>query len=358
MYRSIVFPILSRIDAEAAHGLSLKTVRVLTRVPGAAQTLRATLSVKDPRLQRELFGLPFDNPIGLAAGFDKLGSTANNLSCLGFGHVEVGTVTPLPQAGRPKPRMFRLTQDQALINRIGFASNGCQAMRRTLSSHRRGGFVLGVNIGPNAENTDVNRAVLDYVTCYEALHEAADYFTINISSPNTQGLRLLHGKAQLQQLLSSFFSAIQNPAGLKPVLLKVSPDLTEHDLNDLVDVALDHPIAGLIATNTTLDRPTGLRSAHRQESGGLSGRPLAPLATQTIRTLFRLTGGRLPIIGVGGVFTAADVVEKMQAGASLVQVYTGLVYSGPLMVRRLNLGVLNHLQLQGLKSLEQLVGTS
>ena len=358
MYKAIVFPILSHIDAETAHGLSLKAVRLLTTVPGAARTLRTMLSVEDTRLHRTLFGLPFKNPIGLAAGFDKLGSAANSLSCLGFGHVEVGTVTPRPQAGRPKPRMFRLTQDQALINRIGFASNGCQTMRRTLSRNRVDGFILGVNIGPNAEHTEVDRAVLDYVTCYGALHEAADYFTINISSPNTQGLRLLHGKSQLQQLLSTFFSAVHKPDGLKPVLLKVSPDLSEHDLRDLVDVALDHPIAGLIATNTTLDRPTGLRSAHQHESGGLSGQPLAPLATQTIRTLYQLTEGRLPIIGVGGVLTAANVIEKMQAGASLVQVYTGLVYSGPLMVRRLNLGVLNYLQQQGLKSVEQLVGAS
>ncbi len=358
MYKSLVSPILSRIDAEQAHFLSLQSLAALYRLPGSAAMLgRMFPVVEDARLHTTAFGLTFRNPIGMAAGFDKTGVGAAALACLGFGSVEIGTVTPLPQPGRPKPRMFRLPKDQGLINRLGFPNQGAQTTLGILSPQQRHGSVRGVNIGPNMEHVEPDLAARDCIVCLETLFDVADYFTINISSPNTTGLRSLQAKDALQRVLSIFFEAVGERANAKPVLLKLSPDLSEQELADMVEVASSYPIRGFIATNTTIERPPSLRGAASKETGGLSGKPLRARSTEMIRLLYRLTGGRTPIIGVGGVFAVEDVVEKLRAGASLVQLYTGMVYEGPGIARSLSLELLGFMDREGVRSVSELVGT-
>ena len=312
--------------------------------------------VPDPRLAVSAFGRAFPNPVGVAAGYDKNAVAIRGLAALGFGHVEVGTVTPVAQQGRPRPRLFRLPEDEALINRLGFPNEGMQRVVERLHSRKPNGCVLGVNIGPNAAAVADGNATADYLKTLEAVHPYADYVSLNLSSPNTQGLRLLQAKEALRDLLAQLFDLVSARTVTAPVLLKISPDLAQPDLYELLDVVLAFPVAGIIATNTTLERPTSLISRFQQEAGGLSGRPLRDRSTAVIRDIFQYTQGKLPIIGVGGVFTSADVVEKLRAGASLVQLYTALVYQGPLIARHLNRGLLGLMEREGIKNVGELVG--
>lgn len=331
-------------------------LRLAQTRPAALAAMERRFRVESPLLRTTLFGLDFPNRVGLAAGFDKNAVAPGALAALGFGHVEVGTVTPRSQAGRTRPRIFRLLEDDALINRLGFPNDGMAAVARRLPAYHRRRYVLGVNIGPNATSVAAGTATEDYLTAIAALGPAADYLTINVSSPNTQGLRALQAETALDTLLGAVTRQTGQLTPPRPVLLKVAPDLSADQIASMVRVALDHPIAGIVATNTTLARPTDLRSQAKREAGGLSGRPLRDRSTDVVRAVVTHTNGRLPIIAVGGVFTAADAIAKFRAGAALVQVYTGLVYQGPAIARAINLGLLAYLHANGLRSVSDLVG--
>lgn len=355
-YQALALPALRLLDAEAAHHGTLALLRAVQALPPALALLRRRYAVSDPRLRVRCFGLQFAGPIGLAAGFDKNGAVPAALAALGFGHIEVGTVTPRPQPGRPRPRIFRLPEDQALINRLGFPSDGMAVVARRLHRQRRRRYVLGVNVGPSAAGVTAGTATADYLAVIETLAPVADYLTINVSSPNTQGLRALQAGDLLDDLLGAVTvrAAASQPA--PPLLLKIAPDLIDRQLDDVLRVALAHPIAGIVATNTTLTRPPTLRGAARQESGGLSGEPLRERSTEVIRAIYRRSEGRLPIVGVGGIASAADAVEKLRAGASLLQLYTGLIYEGPAIVRAINGGLLRYLDTNGVTTVGALVG--
>jgi len=288
----------------------------------------------DPSLAIRLWGREFPNPLGLAAGFDKDAEAPGALLALGFGFVEVGTLTPRAQPGNPRPRLFRLPEDGAVINRLGFNNRGAEAARAALDRWRAGDGIglVGVNIGKNKESAD---AAGDYAAAARTLAPAADYLTINVSSPNTPGLRALQDKAELIALIDRLEGALGDRAARPPLLLKVAPDLGEAELADIAAVALERRLDGLIATNTTIARPPGLTGRHRGEAGGLSGRPLMAPSTAVLAQIYRLTDGAIPLIGVGGVASGADAYAKIRAGASLVQLYTALVYQGPGLVPRI-----------------------
>lgn len=296
--------------------------------------MKGTFGFADPRLEREVFGLRFKNPVGLAAGFDKNADYVEEMAALGFGFVEIGTVTPRPQPGNDKPRMFRLTEDDALINRMGFNNQGVDvAATRLRYVKNRDSIIIGGNIGKN-KDTPNEDAVNDYTYCFDALFDVVDYFVVNVSSPNTPGLRDLQEKGPLMKILQALQSR-NNKAGVsRPILLKIAPDLTDGQLDDIVELVTESGIAGVVATNTTISRE-GLRSkpAQVQEAGGLSGKPLRARATEVIRYLVAKSGGRFPIIGVGGIHSPADAIEKMEAGAALVQLYTGFIYEGPNLIK-------------------------
>jgi dihydroorotate dehydrogenase len=356
VYQRRILPMLKRLDAEGVHHLTLHLLHGLQALPAASALLERAYAVNDPRLRLGRFGLEFANPVGLAAGFDKNGVATAALAALGFGHIEVGTVTPRPQPGKPRPRIFRLPEDRALINRLGFPNDGMAAVAQRLAAQRRRRYVLGVNIGPNAVSVEAGAATADYVAALKALAPRADYLTINVSSPNTSGLRALQAGQALDELLQAVFQARAVARPTLPVLLKIAPDLGDGQLDDILRVALEHPVAGIIATNTTLTRPATLTGTARGEAGGLSGQPLRERSTQIIRAIYRRTDGRLPIIGVGGIASPADAIEKLRAGASLLQLYTGMIYEGPAIVRSINLGVLAHLRTSGKASVEDLIG--
>lgn len=356
VYQRRVLPVLGRLDAEAVHHLTLHLLQGIQTLPAALALLERAYAVNDPRLCLRRFGQEFANPVGLAAGFDKNGVATAALAALGFGHIEVGTVTPRAQPGKPRPRIFRLPEDQALINRLGFPSDGVATVAQRLTAQTRRRYVLGVNIGPNAVSVEGGAATADYVAALKALAPCADYLTINVSSPNTEGLRALQAGQALDELLRAVFQARAAVRPTVPVLLKIAPDLSDGQLDDVVRVALAHPVAGIIATNTTLARPTTLAGTAKPEAGGLSGQPLRARSTQLIRAIYRRTDRRLPIIGVGGVASPADAIEKLRAGASLLQLYTGLIYQGPAIVRAINLGLLAHLRTSGKASVEALIG--
>ncbi|MEM9992248.1 MAG: quinone-dependent dihydroorotate dehydrogenase, partial [Bacteroidota bacterium] len=287
--------------------------------------------------EREVLGLKFKNPVGLAAGFDKDGKAFRDMAALGFGFVEVGTVTPLPQAGNAQPRLFRLPQDEALINRMGFNNAGMDAMVEQLKKGKPEGLIVGGNIGKN-KVTPNESAVEDYVKCFETLFPYVDYFVVNVSSPNTPNLRALQDKKPLTHLLSTLQQLNQAKPSPKPMLLKIAPDLSFEQIDDVVDIVQAVKLDGIIATNTTIDRST-LRTTKTEVdkvgNGGLSGRPLTDRATEIIRYIHQRTKGKLTIIGVGGIASAAEAKAKLEAGASLVQIYTGLVYEGPSLVKRI-----------------------
>jgi dihydroorotate dehydrogenase len=329
LYRSVIRPLLFSCDPEWIHHTSLALLTG-TSLPG--HLIEPFAHFHYPTLEKKLFGLTFPNPIGLAAGFDKNADGVTVWPRLGFGFMELGTITPRAQPGNPRPRVFRLPAEQGLINRLGFPNIGVDAVANRLEEIKSEGrwphTPVGLNLGKNKDTARAD-AGRDYVTCFRRLRELGDYFVVNVSSPNTPGLRELQGGAFLESILGPLRA--EDPDARHPLLLKIAPDLTEPQLTDIVAAVEKFRLAGIVATNTTIDK-TGLSV---QEEGGASGRPLTARSTEIIRTLHRLTGGRVPIIGVGGIFTAADAREKLAAGASLLQIYTGFVYEGPLIVRRI-----------------------
>lgn len=360
MYRRVVFPALCRFDAEEVHDQTLGLLSRVSRSTTVCSALRRLFQVKDPRLISEVFGLTFDNPFGLAAGFDKNAVAVPALAALGFGHIEIGTVTPLPQEGKPRPRVFRLVEDRAIINRMGFPGVGSDTVELSLRRSQTSGCAIGINVGANQESVNAGTAAGDYVEVLEQLYVYGSYFAINVSSPNTAKLRGLQGKEALASLLDQVLSVREKMRHPKPILVKVAPDLLESEINDILDVVTSCDTQGIIATNTTVARPRSLRSPHllELEAGGLSGEPLSDQSNRIIRRIYRQTKGELPIIGVGGVFTTEDALEKIKAGASLVQAYTGFVYEGPLMPRRINRGIAEYLDREGLDSIADLVGVA
>jgi dihydroorotate dehydrogenase len=336
LYQAVLKPLLFKMDPERAHHLTVSLLRTATAVPVLSSALQyAWQPPAHAALRRQCFGLDFPNPVGLAAGFDKDGRYFAAMSKLGFGFIEIGTVTPRPQAGNPQPRLFRLPTDEALINRMGFNNEGVDAMVARLRQGRPPGLIVGGNIGKN-KDTPNERAVEDYLICFEKLFPYVDYFVVNVSSPNTPNLRALQEKEPLQALLQTLQERNHDYAQPKPILLKIAPDLTDGQLDDILEIVQATQLAGLIATNTTISR-AGLHSAPEQleaiGNGGLSGCPLRQRATEVIRYLHQQSEGQVPIIGVGGVDSPAAALEKLAAGACLVQIYTGLVYQGPGLIR-------------------------
>ena len=341
MYRSFLRPLLFRWKPETAHGITVGLLKAVLALPFVPRLFRRLFVIDDPALEREVFGLRFKNPVGLAAGFDKDARLVDAMASLGFGFVEIGTVTPFAQAGNPKPRLFRLSADESLINRLGFNNHGVERAARNLA-RRKSGILVGGNIGKN-KITPNEEAKYDYETGFRVLYPHVDFFTVNVSSPNTPNLRELQEKEPLTQLLRGLQELNREYPQPKPILLKIAPDLTDPQLDDIIDICLSLGIAGVIATNTTVSRE-GLRTDHERVrvigAGGLSGQALKQRSTEVIRYLHRQSGGQLPIIGVGGVASPEDAREKLAAGASLVQVYTGLVYEGPGLVKRINQALL------------------
>ena len=350
VYRSLVRPLLFRLPAETAHELALHS---LSLVPSRLIAKRFS----DPSLSIERFGLKFSNPIGLAAGFDKNGIALQPLAALGFGFIEAGTVTYHPQPGNPRPRLFRLSEDQALINRAGFNNEGAAAFARRVAQHRPD-CVLGVSIG-KSKITPLENAIEDYLASFELVYKIADYVAVNVSSPNTPQLRELQQSQQLEALLAALQQRRRQLQKDVPLLVKLSPDLDREDLEMIVEVIERLQIDGIIATNTTVSRADLRTDAKRVASfgeGGLSGKPLKDRATRMIADLYQLTGGRVPLIGVGGIFTAEDAWEKIAAGASLLQLYTGFIYQGPRIAQEINEGLAAILAREGFPNLDAAVG--
>ncbi len=348
-------PLLMALDAEAAHRF---TIWGLKRMPPRKSP------PDDPILATHVFGLDFPNPVGIAAGFDKHGEVPRGLAALGFGFVEIGSVTPRPQPGNPRPRVFRLSEDRAVINRYGFNSVGADRVAANLAQAPRGvswqhapPVPLGINLGKN-KDTPAERAAEDFAHALGVLRAYGSYAVVNVSSPNTPGLRALQGRGELEAILARVRSVLAEPASTprSPLLVKIAPDLAEADLADVAAVALAGHCDGLIVTNTTIRRPETLKSRHRGEAGGLSGAPLKPFALGTLRAMYRLTGGRIPLIGVGGIASGADAYERIRAGASLVQLYTALVFEGPALVGRIKRELAALLRRDGFASVAAAVG--
>lgn len=344
----LIRPLLFALDAERAHHLSIAALRFM---PTPAPLAR------DPMLETIVAGIRFPNPVGLAAGYDKDGRIAHKMHGLGFGFAELGTLTPLAQPGNPQPRLFRLVQDRAVINRFGFNNGGQGAAADRIARYRQpvssGGPVIGINIGANKDATAAGSGIADYVTGVTCMAPLADYLTVNISSPNTPGLRALQGRAALDDLLSAVMAA--RGAGTTPIFLKVAPDLEPADVEDITAACIDHRVDALIVSNTTLSRPA-LRSPHAGETGGLSGAPLTDLSLARLRDFRRLAGTRLPLIGVGGIANAEQAYTRIRAGASLVQLYSALVYEGPYLAKRINKGLKTLMARDGVKTIAELVG--
>lgn len=363
LYRSILRPVLFRLPPESAHELALHTTRLALGTSWAREAMARRLKRK-PFGELGRFGLTFDNPVGLAAGFDKNGRAAEALASLGFGFIEVGTVTHLPQPGNARPRLFRLPLDRALVNRLGFNNEGAKAIAENLRAHRPD-CVLGINIG-KSRAVEIEDAVADYLASFEMVRPLADYIVVNVSSPNTPHLRELQHAEALSTLLDALQQRNQE-LSLKdrrgqpvPLLIKIAPDLNAHDLESIVAVAIRANLAGIVATNTTTSR-AGLQTPASEVSaygvGGLSGAPLRERSTEVIAALYRLTRGSIPLIGVGGIFNAADAWEKICAGASLVQLYTGFIYEGFGVVRDINDGLEEISRREGYRSLDEAIGS-
>ncbi|HLW32543.1 MAG TPA: quinone-dependent dihydroorotate dehydrogenase [Aequorivita sp.] len=339
MYKTIIRPVFFRFDPEKIHHFTFSMLQFYQKI-GFGKIFGSIYKIENPKLERELFGLKFPNPVGLAAGFDKDAKLYRELSNLGFGFIEIGTVTPKPQIGNETPRLFRLKEDSAIINRMGFNNGGVEAAVERLRNNPKGkGRVLiGGNIGKN-KMTPNEEAVNDYLICFDALFDYVDYFVVNVSSPNTPNLRELQEKKPLTELLQTLQNKNNSKEKRKPILLKIAPDLTDEQLMDIIEIVSVTNIDGVIATNTTISRE-GLSSENRKEMGGLSGRPLTKRATEVIRFLSEKSNNAFPIIGVGGIHTAEDAIEKIDAGASLIQLYTGFIYEGPSLVKRINKAIL------------------
>ncbi len=310
-------------------------------IPGKKAVFKTLYTLKDTRLEKEVFGIRFPNPVGLAAGFDKDAKLFNELEAFGFGFIEIGTLTPKPQDGNPQPRLFRLPTDEALINRMGFNNGGVDAAVERLKN-RPENLIIGGNIGKN-KVTSNEEAENDYVYCFHALFDYVDYFVVNVSSPNTPNLRALQDKEPLLALLSKLQTLNKAKPSPKPILLKIAPDLTNEQLDDIIDIVSETKIAGVIATNTTISRDnlkTDKKVIEEIGAGGLSGKPVTKRSTDVIRYLKEKSGNAFPVIGVGGIHSAEDAIEKLNAGADLVQVYTGFIYEGPALIKRINKGIL------------------
>ena len=340
MYKIVRF-FLFLFNPEFIHHITFKAIKIVAMLPGAKWLWRVIFKVKKVGLEREVFGIKFDNPVGLAAGFDKDAKLFDELASFGFGFIEIGTVTPLPQDGNPKPRLFRLNDDSGLINRMGFNNQGIELVVARLR-RKKSDIIIGGNIGKN-KHTSNEDAVNDYAICFEKLFSYVDYFAVNVSSPNTPGLRDLQEKKPLTALLNSLQDLNNKKEKRKPILLKIAPDLTNEQLDDIIDIVADTKIDGVIATNTTVDR-SGLKTAENSVqamgNGGLSGKPIRLRSTQVIKYLADKSNKAFPIIGVGGIHSAEDALEKLDAGATLLQVYTGFIYEGPSIVKRINKAIL------------------
>lgn len=336
MYKRLVLPILFRFDAEQVHHFVCSALRFFHNLPFGAAILKYFFAFEHPSLGVEVAGLRFPNPVGLAAGFDKNGELVDEMATLGFGFVEIGTVTPRPQPGNDKPRLFRLKEDRGLVNRMGFNNKGAGVAAAKLRN-RKSSIIVGGNIGKNKVTAN-ERALDDYLTAFNELYEVVDYFVVNVSSPNTPGLRDLQEKEPLTHLLTEIQKLNTSKVKPKPVFLKIAPDLTDSQLDDIIDIVNDTAIAGVIATNTTISRNNLKTSSDRIEeigAGGLSGAPLRQRSTEVIRYLCSRSGNSFPVIGVGGIANASDAREKLDAGAVLVQVYSGFIYEGPAMASRI-----------------------
>lgn len=342
MYKIFLKPFLFGLQPERAHHLTFTLFRLVLRVPGIKALFKRYYVMKHPSLEREVFGLKFPNPVGLAAGFDKDALLYEELACLGFGFIEIGTVTPKPQQGNDQPRLFRLPADLALINRMGFNNRGVEPAVERLKKRKNFSVIIGGNIGKN-KLTPNDDALSDYEKCFDALYPWVDYFVVNVSSPNTPNLRDLQEKEPLTHLLNHLMDRNRTTAKPKPLLLKIAPDLTNSQLDDIIEIVAETGIDGVIATNTTISREGLVTDAATIESigaGGLSGKPVAHRSTEVIRYLHLNSGGAFPIIGVGGIASAEDAIEKLNAGAALVQVYSGFIYEGPSLPRSINKGLI------------------
>lgn len=360
LYRTIAKPILFRMDPEKAHHLVIDGLHSARRIPGVPAAMRAMYGVSEsPELAVDLFGLQFPHPLGLAAGLDKNAKAVDMFANIGFGFAEVGTVTPKGQAGNELPRLFRLPPDHALVNRMGFNNEGTDAMAARLAKLRNLAIPIAVNIGKNKE-TPNELAHEDYRACIKALYPYGDFFVVNISSPNTPDLRALQHGNELQLLLSTVMEEMNIQAKAsgvkrKSVLVKIAPDMTNGQLAYTVETILTSGVDGIIATNTTISRE-GLKHPHAREMGGLSGKPLKQRTTEIIREVYRLTDGKLPIIGSGGIFTADDAYDKIRAGASLIEIYTVLIYRGPGVLKELAKGLKERLRKDGFSTIMEAVG--
>jgi dihydroorotate dehydrogenase len=342
MYKYILKPLLFQLDAEKAHYLTFNLIKFLFKIPFVPQIFKAIYHYEHPSLEREVFGLKFKNPVGLAAGFDKNAVMIDEFSNLGFGFIEIGTLTPKGQPGNDKPRLFRLKEDHGIINRMGFNNEGVREAIIKLKQ-RKSDILIGGNIGKNKVTPNEN-AVDDYLICFDELFDVVDYFVVNVSSPNTPNLRELQEKEPLKNLLQTLQNENLKKEKQKPILLKIAPDLTNSQLDDIVEIVQETNIAGVIATNTTISRE-GLKSGENlvKEMGGLSGKPVTKRSTEVIKYLSEKSNKSFPIIGVGGIHSPEDAIEKLNAGASLIQIYTGFIYAGPSLASEINRALVNHL---------------
>jgi len=342
MYRKILKPLFFLLSPETAHHFVFGSVKILLAIPGVKSMVRMMYVVRNEKLKLNVMGIEFPNPVGLAAGLDKDATLFDELGCLGFGFVEIGTVTPLPQPGNPKPRMFRLPEDEALVNRMGFNNEGAKAAAERLRK-KKSNIIIGGNIGKNKVTPNEN-AIDDYEKCFRELYDVVDYFVVNVSSPNTPNLRELQEKEPLKKILNRLQNINREKVKRKPILLKIAPDLTNGQLDDILEIVLETGLDGIVATNTTISRENLQTSKLKLETygaGGLSGKPLTRRSTEVIRYLSEKSGGKFCIIGVGGIHSPEDALEKLNAGASLIQIYTGFIYEGPDLIKRINNGILN-----------------
>jgi len=337
MYKKIISPFLFLFDPEKIHTFTFFLIKVFFKIPILGFIIESFYKVESPKLTRKLFGLTFENPVGIAAGFDKNATHISEFEKFGFGFIEIGTVTPKPQDGNPKKRLFRLKEDTAIINRMGFNNDGVTKIKNRLKKNYN--VLIGGNIGKN-KVTPNSQAKNDYIICFKELYDYVDYFVVNVSSPNTPGLRELQSKEFLNDLFIDLNKLRSNETIKKPILIKISPDLSKEKILEILEVIDTNNIDGIIATNTTIDYPN-LKSKNKNETGGLSGAPLYDKSNEVISFISKKTNGKLPIIGVGGISTPEQAVKKIEAGAHLIQLYTGIIYEGPGIVRKINKKLLN-----------------
>ena len=334
MYKKIIKPFLFSIDPETVHNFSFTFIKILFKIPGLSLLLKKIYSIENPLLEKELMGLKFKNPVGLAAGFDKNAELYSELSIFGFGFIEIGTLTPLPQKGNPKKRIFRLVDDYGLINRLGFNNKGVDYAIESLKKNKN--ILIGGNIGKN-KNTENSDAYKDYEICFNKLYPHVDYFVINVSSPNTPNLRDLQEKEPLEGIIRNINLSNKKQKERKPILIKISPDVNKKQIDNIIDIVKINNIDGIVATNTSFSRDN-LKSKLdlKNQKGGLSGKPIFSKSNNIIKYIYNKTKGKVPIIGVGGIMCPDDAIEKLKSGASLIQLYTGFIYEGPSIIKKIN----------------------